>query len=493
MICAVLLVREISQLSDQLYQAYHQDIDLVEIRLDAMQKIDLIELRSVLETVKIPYILSLRSEWLNQEITPPEEGRIPFLKSIIELKPDYLSFEYPLDMPLIKYVTNGTTPVITLVDFEGMAKIAFNSVLPFMEKHPDYILKISATPNNINDLLTIWRISRTCIKKNIKHVILGMGRAGRFTRLLSNKLGNLWTYGRLDLIHEEPRLPGMVPIKYIRRAMTPDAVLFVGLCDTTSREIERLFFKLIDYTDKPFSYLNLNTPQIPDLNQMILWAKDRILGGLYIGMGWQEQVVNILEAKDHSVIYTGRCNMIKQTENGLKGYNTIVPALVKLIKPYAKSIKRVYIEGTDMNILSYLTALRDFEISEIIVRSQDYDIIDMLKRINPRVNDHSNAFYDTYDLYINCQVPSKGFENVLPTKTTIIESCKLVIDPLSKMNNTPVIKFAIKNNIDFIDGWDIFTNSLLMIVESWSDQIIPIEIIRNISEIESFDPVSLLC
>ena len=101
--------------------------------------------------------------------------------------------------------------------------------------------------------------------------------------------------------------------------------------------------------------------------------------------------------------------------------------MIRLLTPYADRIKRVYIEGTELNILSYLTALRNFEIDEIIVRSENFEIIDVLKRINPKVIDSSDAFFDNYDLYINSAIPNIGFENVLPTKKSIIENCILII------------------------------------------------------------------
>lgn len=487
------MVSQLSQLEEQLKSVYQHDLDMVEIRLDALEIKETTYFKEILEQIKIPYILSLRSEWLNEDIRPPINGRIPFLKKIIELKPNYLSFEYPLDMNLIKYISEETTPVITLVDFEGIAKIAFNSVLPYMEQHPNYILKITANPNNINDLLTVWRWSRICNKKNVKHVIIGLGRIGRFSRLLSRQFGNAWTYARINIAYEEPKLPGMVPIKFIRRALHPNARVYVGLCKNNSKQLEKLFFTILDDSDDPVSYLNIDTPQIPDLNQMILWAMDGIISGLYISQDWQEQVVNILDAKDQSVVNTGRCNMIMHNGKGIKGYNTIVMAITRLLSPYSK-IKRVYIEGTDLDILSFITALRGFDLIEIVVRTREFDIIDILKRINPKVIHHSDAFMENYDIIINCKLPDRGFENVLTIKKQILENAVLIIDPASKLQGSPLIKYAVKNNISHLEGWDIFSNSIIEICELWLDvQLNDYNILNKIEFIEQYSPRKMMC
>lgn len=483
MICTTILVEGVEEISDYLQDVIDSNTDIVDIRLDGIEIIEFSMLEKILtdfKELKIPHILSLRSEWLNKEIISPSEGRSIIMKKIIDLHPPYVTIEYPIDMPLLREIGIGTTPIISLVDFEGMAKIAFNSAITMMEKYPNAILKISATPNNVNDLLTMWRWAKTCNKNNIKHVILGMGMMGRITRIKSNELGNQWTYARFEKDYEEPQIPGMISLDSVRRGISDGSMHFLGLGNTVNLTVEKILDLITYKTVENGVFLNLQVNQIPELNQIMLWAKDNIVQGLFINEELQEQVVSILEIKDSSVITTGKCDTIINTLEGLKGFNSRVYAITRLIKTYAKQIKRVYIEGIDLNILAFLSALRNFEIQDIVVRTENRAIIEGLQRINNNVIWFEHSYNSHFDLFINCRIPYPGFEGVLPVSTEIIKDCKLIIDPLAINNSpTPLTEYAEKNSMASINGWKLLIQSLIIVGEIWFDESIPINQIIN--------------
>ena len=126
MICAVLYAESFSLLDQQLQAALNQGSEIIEIRLDAISNLNIEHLSNLIKKyLDTDIILTLRSEWKSTEIDPPIEGRQSLLKKIIKLKPKFLDLEFPLDMHLISSLPSETTPVITALDFEGMAKSHF--------------------------------------------------------------------------------------------------------------------------------------------------------------------------------------------------------------------------------------------------------------------------------------------------------------------------------------------------------------------------------
>jgi len=492
-ICSVLLVEHLSNIDNLIKSYYDQGADMIEIRLDSLKNINVIDLKKVIDGIDFPYMISLRAKWLNIEIKPPKEGRLSFLKQIIDLEPMYLCLEYPFDIQLLKHVKPNTIPVISLVDFEGMAKIAFKSILPLFEKYPNAILQISCIPNSINDLLQLWRWARHCSNNNIKHVFVGMGITGRLTRIKSNELQNVWTYGRipssLNLEMQEPTIPGMLPIERMRRALMPNSQHFIGLNKSNNIHIEEMIDGIVKYTTIPSVFLGIDVKRVPDFDQFI-YTNNYL--GLYIDKEWEKHALSKLHIKDFSVVYTGRCNAIVNMKEGLKGYNTLVYSIARLIEQVANKIKRVYIEGIDLRILSFLTALRNFDISEIVIRTEDSGIIDILKNVNKAVISAEDVFDPTYDMFINCKIPHKGFEYVLPVSKDLLKNNLIIIDPLATYDQkTPIIEYALSNQISHFTGWDLFVNSLANLSEVWLDEVIPQKFIKAFSKMNiNFDAKS---
>ncbi|MCY3411088.1 MAG: type I 3-dehydroquinate dehydratase [Candidatus Heimdallarchaeota archaeon] len=460
-------MEELSQLRQLILENNDQGSDMFEIRLDSLKEIDLSELKEILKDVHIPYILSHRSQWIDEEIAPPFMGRLNLLKEIAKLEPPYIRLEYPLDMPVLKELESSTIPIITLFDFEGMAKIAINSVLPLFKKYPNAILKISATPNHVNDILTLWRWSTLLKKNHIDYIIVGIGRLGSVTRIKYKDLGSLWTYGRADMDFEEPEMAGMLPIGVIRRGSTPGARHFFGICDEEYTGREGIIGSMMKGVDPPAVYLEVTIKQIPELHQMIHWMTDRDISGLYICDQWQVQVVDLLDVKDQSVLLSSTCDLVVRTGDQNKGYNTKVNAMINLLEPFRKQINRVYIEGTGFDILSVLTALRNFELDEIVMRTDDTDDIQIFEKIHQKVIHEIDAYSDTYDLFINVSPPAKGFEYVLPVKPAIVLNSKVVIDTFA--SDSFIIQTARQNQIHVIAKDDIEMAKYPVIRNIWLD------------------------
>ncbi len=495
MICAVLLSSDIEDLQEQILKIDDENINLVEIRLDGFLEINLLDLKSFLSTLSIPYIISLRSEWYNTRIEPPNQGRQAILKDIIaSIRAPYIELEYPMDVPLIKLLGEETVPILSMNDYDGMAKIAFDAISNLYDSTNRIIFKILATPNTIGDLKQIWRWAKKLNKRNIKHIIIGMGKLGKVSRYKSRELANFWTYGKLDNDTGEPFQPGMVTVENLRDAFSDESWHLGSLQGVDDSNKELVFGNYIKHAKLNGVFTHLNITSSPELDQMLLWVKDGLLDGVYIDHPWQGSVITRLDIKDASVHHTSVCNTVVLTEPGLKGYNTYVEALDRVLSKYYSEINRAYIVGSDFLVRSALTVLRH-KADAIIIRENNLAICDKLKAEFPMIETAKEAYYEEYDLIINCTIPERGFENVLPVSSKVLKRAKLILDPLSKPSKqSPLIKYGFKNNISTLDGWKFYLHSLSISFKLWTGKNVNFKQIPALNKIEeNIDMNTVFC
>ena len=110
-----------------------------------------------------------------------------------------------------------------------------------------------------------------------------------------------------------------------------DANHYLGMSNGINTPSEMIFKELIVNYDLPAVYIDQQVHQIPELDQILMLVRDNLFQGVYVNVPWHEELVGSLENRDHSVIYTGQCNVIMPTDDGLKGYNTLVETISKLI------------------------------------------------------------------------------------------------------------------------------------------------------------------
>lgn len=495
MICAVLLSSDIEDLQEQIQKAKDGKINLIEIRLDGFLEINLLDLQNLLSTVDIPYIISLRSEWYNTHIEPPYQGRQSILREIISsIEPPYIELEYPMDVPLIKLLGEATVPILSMNDYDGMAKIAFDAISNLHDSTNQIIFKLLATPNTIGDLKQLWRWAKKLNKRNIKHIIIGMGKLGKVSRYKSRELANFWTYGKLDNDTGEPFQPGMVTVENLQDAFSDESWHLGSLQGVDDGNKELVFGNYINHAKLNGVFTNIDIASSPELDQMLLWVKDGLLDGVYIDHPWQNSVISRLDIKDASVHHTSVCNTVVLTEPGLKGYNTFVEALDKVLSKYYPEIKRAYIVGSDFLIRSALTVLRH-KVDAIIIRENNLAICDKLKIEFPMIETAKESYYEEYDLIINCTIPERGFENVLPVSSKVLKRAKLIFDPLSKPSKqSPLIRYGYKNNISTLDGWKYYLHSLSLSFKLWTGKNVNFKQIPSLNLIEeNIDMSKVFC
>ena len=159
MICAVCYSDSIVGIRKQIQIAVDLGSNYVELRVDALQNIDYLQIKDLISHTSVPIILTLRSEWTNISINPPDAGRRDLLKNLIKLHPDFIDLEFPIDTPLINKVPKDMKIILSLVDWDGIVKIAFEESISIAKDYDNVIVKIIAKPHTVSDLKQLWKWS----------------------------------------------------------------------------------------------------------------------------------------------------------------------------------------------------------------------------------------------------------------------------------------------------------------------------------------------
>ncbi|MDH5402974.1 MAG: type I 3-dehydroquinate dehydratase [Candidatus Heimdallarchaeota archaeon] len=470
MICTVLISDDLIKISKYIDEAITIGTNIIEIRLDSIKELDLEKLKLIIDNIKIPLILSFRSEWYTDHILPPKEGRKALIKSLIEFESDYIDFEFPHDITSISKIKGKTRPIISAMDFDGVAKIDFNSLLSLAEKYSNAIIKISATPNRLEDLKQLWRWANKLNKEKIPHIVLGMGSLGSISRVKYRELGNIWTYGRLDQKIGEPYLPGMIEISKLKKASEFNSWHFgyIGI-HSTSHFINYVLTKIIDISDVKGIVTPIPIESFPELDQLLLWINDGLLDGAYIAKNFQQEVITRINRKDISIIQTGICNVIVNKEAGITGYNSYISGIKKSISQFSiKKIKRIFIEEINYLTSSIIQCLYD-SAEFIVIRTTKVDEFIKIKKQFPKVLPAEHEYSDSYDLVVNCYKPEKGYETVISIPITLIENASIVCDLESRATDKSfLIEYAEKCGKATLTEDLVLINTCIAAFELWT-------------------------
>lgn len=477
MICAVCYSDSIKGIAEQIQLAEKLKSNFIEIRVDGLQNFNYSDIQKLVQNLSTPVILTSRSEWTNILIESPRDGRNDLLENLIKLKPDFIDLEFPIDTPLISKVPKEITIILSLLDWDGIMKIAFDESISISKKHSNVIVKIIAKPHTVSDLKQLWKWSKQLHKEKIPNIIIGLGELGKITRIKSLEMKNAWMYGKIGLEIGEPYLPGMLSVMTLQQAFADNAWHLASFGQQDSEEAilcQPLFQEILKLTNLSGVYLNLPISNRAELDQLLLWVNDGLLDGVKILSRWKNEVISKLDRLDTSAVHTKEVNCVVISKDGLMGYNTDVEGIRRILKPYAiKSIKRIYIEGEELYIRSLITGLRDTA-ELIVVRARDENKLKLLVEDFPNIISARDSFTDHFDLVINNQIAEVGFERVSPIPPNKLRNARIVFDPiLNQTNESETIRIAKSLNISTVNGWDFYVNSAIITFELWTNKSIP--------------------
>jgi len=186
--------------------------DLIEIRMDLLDKNPLRVLKEVQRSASCPIIATNRMPAEGGGFDGSESDRIELLLQASD-HADYVDIE--LQAPGRDDLLSGinSSVIVSFHDFSGMPDRNYlKFILKEMGKTGADIAKIAVTPRRLKDNLEILDF---LLQADIPLCMIAMGELGRHIRAVAPLYGSALTYGYVS----EPTAPGQMSVSELRQAL----------------------------------------------------------------------------------------------------------------------------------------------------------------------------------------------------------------------------------------------------------------------------------
>jgi 3-dehydroquinate dehydratase type I len=190
-------------------KAFKEGADLVELRLDYLNTLDLEAVKKKFKALDDKIILTLRKKEEGGRFQGNETKRIALLKQLQGWKGAYMDVELST-LSNSKLKANAKT-IVSWHDFsstpsEKVLKVKLSAALEY-----GGIAKIVTTAKKLSDNLTVLSLYSRKMKGKI--VAFCMGEDGKISRVLAPMLGSPFMYGCLE---GAAVAPGQIPVSELR-------------------------------------------------------------------------------------------------------------------------------------------------------------------------------------------------------------------------------------------------------------------------------------
>lgn len=456
MICVVIRGPTYHDVRQQISQAVNV-ADLLELRLDLFESLDLHALRELRATFSIPMIFTLRSSVERGKYTGTEEMRLVEIWRLAELNPEYLDLEYHIALEFIDEISSrfpAIKLILSLHDFSDMPE-DLEGLYRKMQKIPASFYKLAVTANSCIDALRLMCWAKG---KDEKLIVISMGDHGQASRILGPVIGSPITYAALE--EGQECAPGQLSAeklinRYRHKALTKDIAIYGLVGDPVTQSIS-------DEThNRWFTNHGIDAVYIKfqvrseELSEFIRYAKRLGVRGLSVTMPLKEQVIPFLDEIDPMAQDMGAVNTLVFDEGKILGYNTDgIGALNAIEKRCLVQNRRVIIMGAGgaAKAIAYEALRRRANVT--LLNRDAEKAMQIARRLHCQggsLEDLALWAQKGYDILINSTPVS------LPVDPEHLLPQAIVMDITTKPKITPFLRMAKERGCQTIYGFEMFS------------------------------------
>lgn len=192
--------------------------DVIEVRLDMLDEIDL---QLLINTIRIPLLITNRPTWEGGEYSGDERTRIDYLKEAIRLGCEYVDIELlaPEESRLQLLNEKKRSNANLIVSWHNFEKTPaapeLSKTLEQMAKCGADIGKIITMAHDYHDVLRVLQLQEEAAGIDFPLIAFCMGQAGTISRLATLELGGYMTYCAAD--EGEATAPGQLSVQALRQ------------------------------------------------------------------------------------------------------------------------------------------------------------------------------------------------------------------------------------------------------------------------------------
>lgn len=479
MICVAIQGPSYEEACQQIAQA-HPFADLIELRLDCFESLNLIALKNLRSHFSIPMIFTLRSQIQGGKYTQSEENRLADIRHLIELEPEYLDIENHVPSRFIEEISSQSPKTKLILSYHNFSKTPedLEGLYRKMLKTPAFFYKIAVTAQNCIDAL---RFVCWAKKSDDKLIAISMGSHGQISRILGPMMECPITYAALE--EDQKSAPGQLSAKilierYHHHSLNPDTVIYGLIGDPVDLSIsDQAHNDLITACGLDAVYVKLQV-RPSELSDFLQLAKQLPFHGLSVTMPLKEHILPFLDQIDPQALDIGAVNTLLFKEGVLSGFNTDGIGALNAIEREVKGKQIVIIgAGGAAKAIAY-EAHRRGALVTILNRDERkaHEMAQRLHCIGKGLDYMATCFEAGYDILINCTpVP-------LPIPSDYILPQAIVMDIKTRPKETPFLKHAMEKGCQIIYGYQMFIEQALGQFDLWFKNRINMQESRKILE-----------
>lgn len=196
------------------------DVDVVEIRLDAMRQPGIAEL---CRQIARPLLFTNRAAWEGGACSDTEEERIAPLLAAIKWQAAFVDLELRTDPSLRQRLLDAirgtaTRLIVSHHDFTGTPDaVQLSAILREQARSGAHIGKIVTMAHDHLDVLRVLNLQCEARARNFPLIAFCMGKAGKISRIITLLLGGFMTYAALDA--GQATAPGQLTVRQLKAAL----------------------------------------------------------------------------------------------------------------------------------------------------------------------------------------------------------------------------------------------------------------------------------
>jgi|694.fasta_scaffold28409_2 3-dehydroquinate dehydratase/shikimate dehydrogenase len=462
MICVAIKGSSLSEMQRLIEEALPY-AHLIELRLDALEEIDIPALKEMKEACPLPFIFTLRSQFQGGFIPLSEEKRYSLLRDIAAIKPTYLDLEYGTPPSLAAQIRAEHPEIKQIVSYHQFSQFPedLDGLLCEMKKVPADLYKIAAYTKSSEEALHLmhWAKSQTNV------VAIGMGPKGQFSRPLAPLQGQAFSYACLQEALETA--PGQLSAKqlidqYRYRTLSSKTAIYGLIGDPVDLSIS-------DVTHNHWmerSHLDAVYVKIPvsiaELKDFLQTAKKFPFRGLSVTMPLKEALLPFLDQIDPEALAIGAVNTLVRQDDRWIGYNTdgwgALNAIEQVTPILGKNIVLIGAGGA-ARAIAY-EGIKRGAIVTIANRDREKAMI-LASKLGCKAKTMDVCASEGYDILINC-TPAP-----MPIVDAHILPKTVIMDIKTKPKKTLFLQNGLKKGCSIIYGYKMFIEQAIGQFEHW--------------------------
>lgn len=291
--------------------AAEADADLVELRLDSMQRPDP---DGALADRRKPAIVTCRPRREGGMFDGSEEERLRILWRAHELGAEFIDVEWDAQVEDLIDARKGRGIVVSRHDFSGTV-VDPRAALAELRARGGEVAKLAVVARSAADLVPLLDAAR----HDDSSVLIGMGGAGLPTRILAGRFGSRWTYAG-DAVAPGQISASRMLQEFRFRRIRPDAAVYVVLGNPVAASLSPAMH------NAGFAALGLNAAYVPleveNLDGVHEFADAIGLRGASVTIPFKSDVLGMLDDVAPPAASAGAVNTIAIRDGRWLGTNT---------------------------------------------------------------------------------------------------------------------------------------------------------------------------